>query len=200
MKNVIAVCAVVCDLSSVHAHIAYDEAVSGDASSDPLAPTQVNLQLGTNTFLGSMVSPSDTRDYFTFEIAQGQTLAGIFLLEYTDLNTGGTGNRGFIHIDEGSTSVIPGGGTINEFLGGQHLDRIVAPTPGFNILPLLGGDQRQGGVGFDAPLGPGIYTINIQQTGGNFTGYSVALDVIPAPGSAAFAAFVGIMTIRRRRH
>ncbi len=169
----------------------YDESVDGDLSTDPLNPTVVALDVGVNNISGSVSSPDDTRDYFTFSIAAGQELTGLFLLEYTDLATGGDGNRGFIHLDDGTQSVVPSPTTTLDFLGGAHLDRVAFPSAGDNVLQALAA-APQGGVGFTAPLGPGDYTINVQQTGPPLTGYSLALNVVPEPSSLALFASASI--------
>jgi len=168
----------------------YDEAIDGDLSTDPLAPTSVGLEVGANEVRGTVQSPPDTRDYITFEVAEGELLTGLFLLEYTDVASGGNGDRGYIHIDDGPTSVVPGGGTIFDFLGGSHLDRGIAPDETFNLLEWLSGAPT-GGSGFTAPLGAGAYTINVQQTGAELTRYRLSLVVEslgPTPCNAADVA------------
>jgi len=177
----------------------FDESIDGDLSTDPLAPTPVAFTIGSNVVSGSVVATADTRDYFTFTIAPGQSLTGIFLLDYTDLNTGGNGDRGFAHIDDGVTSVIPSSGTSGDFLGGSHLDRGLFPDAAANVLDRLG-LALQGGVGFGAPLGPGDYTFNVQQTGPELTGYSLSFEVVPAPSTLGALAGFGLLGgLRRRR-
>ncbi|MEM1184532.1 MAG: hypothetical protein AAGI53_05970 [Planctomycetota bacterium] len=143
--------------------MAHGETVSGDLSTDPLAPTSVGLEVGANEVRGTVQAPADALDYFTFEILKGDLLTDLFLLEYTDVAIGGNGDRGYIHID-GPTRVIPGGGTIFDFLGGSHLDRGIAPDETINLLDWLSGAPT-GRSGFTASLGAGAYTINVQQTG-----------------------------------
>jgi hypothetical protein len=176
----------------------HDESINGDLSGDPLAPTPITAGLGSNVVTGSMVNPSDTRDYMTFTVGPGQQLTGIFLLDYTDLNVGGPGNRGFIHIDDGSTSVIPDFSTTDQFLGGSHLDRGLFPTASDNMLDRLA-LAVQGGVGFTTPLGPGDYVVNVQQTGPQLTGYAIDLVIVPAPATAGALALAALASTRRRR-
>lgn len=178
---------------------AYDESMDGDLSTDPLAPTPLSFSLGLNSVTGSVVAAADTRDYFTFDIVPGQLLTGIFLADYTDLDVGGNGNRGFIHIDDGTSSVIPSAGTSSDFLGGSHLDRLIFPTATDNVLTTLSG-APQGGTGFAAPLGPGSYTINVQQTGPQTTGYTLDFEVIPEPTTAALVGLGALaLSLRLRR-
>ena len=52
---------------------AWNEAVDGDLSDDPSAPTAVVLTSGSNMIDGSVTTsaPADTRDYITFTIPPG---------------------------------------------------------------------------------------------------------------------------------
>jgi len=185
-------------VAAASGQVVFDEATDGDLSTDPLAPTGLDLNVGSNIVSGTVTNQGDTRDFFTFEIGAGESLTGIFLLDYTDVDSGGNGDRGFIHIDEGGTSVVPSGGTAGEFLGGSHLDRGLIPDENFNVLERLAG-APQGGTGFIAPLGPGTYTINVQQTGPELTAYALDLVVVPAPGSLAVLGLGGLAAVRRRR-
>ena len=185
-------------VAAASGQVVFDEATDGDLSTDPLAPTGLDLNVGSNIVSGTVTNQGDTRDFFTFEIGAGESLTGIFLLDYTDVDSGGNGDRGFIHIDEGNTSVVPSGGTAGEFLGGSHLDRGLIPDENFNVLERLAG-APQGGTGFTAPLGPGTYTINVQQTGPELTAYALDLVVVPAPGSLAVLGLGGLAAVRRRR-
>lgn len=185
-------------VAAASGQVVFDEATDGDLSTDPLAPTGLDLNVGSNIVSGTVTNQGDTRDFFTFEIGAGESLTGIFLLDYTDVDSGGNGDRGFIHIDEGGASVVPSGGTAGEFLGGSHLDRGLIPDENFNVLERLAG-APQGGTGFIAPLGPGTYTINVQQTGPELTAYALDLVVVPAPGSLAVLGLGGLAAVRRRR-
>ncbi len=184
-------------VSSAYA-ASYVESVNGDLSTLPGAPTFISLDLGTNTVSGTVQASTDTRDYFSFTILPSQTLTGIFLLSYTDVNAGTTGNRGFIHIDDGLSSILPVSGTA--LLGGNHLDRSVYPLATTNVLANLA-TAPLAGSGFTAPLGSGSYTINVQQTGPQLTAYSLSLVVVPEP-SVAVLMLVGLCSavgIRRRK-
>lgn len=164
----------------------YDEAVSGDLSTNPLAPTALSFSPGDNVVTGTVTSgaPSDTRDYFTFTVPAGSQLTGIFLNDWRDFTSGANGNRGFMHIDNGSTSVVPGFDTMLDFLGGTHVDRSVAPTAATNLLNLMAAASA-GGTGFTAPLPAGAYTINIQQAGPQRIRYTVTIALsqpaLPCP-------------------
>ena len=153
----------------------YDEASSGDLSNSATAPTPIALDGDTLTVSGSVQSGSagDTRDYFTFTVGPDQTLVEMNLVTYVDGDTGQTGYRGYVMIGSGATSVVPSFNTRGQFLGGYHLTRSVFPA-GSNMFTLMS-TGSSGGTGFSLPLGPGDYTVNVQQTGPQNNAYSVRL-------------------------
>ena len=160
----------------------YLESVGGDLSNEPGAPTFINLDLGNNIITGSVTSPVDTRDFFSFTLQPGQGLSGIFLLSYLDGTTGLAANTGFIHLDDGLTSILPVSGTA--LLGGNTLNRTNYPLATTNVLTNLA-TAPLAGRGFTAPLVPGDYTINVQQTGSQLNHYSLSLVVVPEPSAAS---------------
>ena len=176
----------------------YVESISGDLSSLAETPTFIPFDLGSNTVSGTVQASSDVRDYFAFTIQPGHSLTGIFLLNYIDGNSGAPGNQGFIHIDEGLTSILPVSGTA--LLGGHHLDREIFPSAATNVLTILSKAPLTGS-GFKVPLGPGSYTINVQQTGPQLTAYALALEVVPEPGVAFLLSIgAGAALAARRRN
>ena len=188
--------ALLCTAGAAHAATAWDEGLSGDLSSDPMAPTTVSFATGVNTVTGSVTSLGDTRDYLTFTIADGQFLTGIVLQQYMDLDTGGPGNRGFYAISAGATSAIPGGATGDSFLAGNHLDPLPAGT---DLLALLETGSLTG-TGLTAPLGPGTYTFLVQQTGPQLSGYTLDFVVVPVPAAVWLfgSGLVALFGMRRR--
>jgi hypothetical protein len=157
------------------APLAYDEGADGDLSSDPAAPTAVELGLGDNTLTGTVTTtaPADTRDYITFEIPHGMQLSALVLVSYRDLPAGTPGNRGFHAINAGATSFVPSAMTEASFLGGDHVDGVAEGT---DLLPALA-DGEPAGTGFAVPLGPGTYSYVIQQTGPQLTRYELSFKV-----------------------
>ncbi len=127
----------------------------------------------------------DTRDYLTFRIPEGATLEAMRLVSYVDGTTGGPADTGYVMIDDGSSSVVPSGGTSSQFLGGSYLDRSRFPSADVNMLDRLS-EGVQGGGGFALPLGPGDYTVNVQQTGGELNVYEIRFEfegiATPCPG------------------
>ncbi|MGI9517599.1 MAG: hypothetical protein ACR2NP_11160 [Pirellulaceae bacterium] len=190
---------VACLAHPVHGDIRWDEGADGDLSNDPLATTPVGFGEGDNEIIGSVADPNDIRDFFTFNIGAGQALTAIYLIEYTDIATGGDGNTGFAHIDDGTQTVIPSAATSGDFLGGTHVDRTIFPNPTDNMLTVMAG-APQGGTGFVAPLFAGDYSFNIQQTGPPLTGYRLNFVVIPEPATGLFMAGLFGAVIIRRRH
>ncbi|MEM7465501.1 MAG: hypothetical protein AAF387_01310 [Pseudomonadota bacterium] len=162
---------------NANATTVWDENLNGDLSTDPLTPTEISLSNGANGISGSVQATGDTRDFFTFTLLSGQQLIGIDLVNYTDLNTSGPGNRGFHAIIDGPTSFIPSGGTAGNFLGGDHLE-----AGDGDLLAALAAAPLAG-TGFAAPLGPGTYTYLVQQTGPQLTGYELNFQVVPLPAS-----------------
>ena len=181
--------------ASAQAATVWNEGSNGDISSSEAAPTSIVFALGNNVILGSVNGGNDNRDYITFTIGAGQSLTGIELLAYDDLNTGAVndGNRGFHAINLGATSFIPSIATSSSFLGGNHLD----PVFGTNLLPSLGAGIA--GTGFTGALGPGTYSYLVQQTGPELTGYSVQFTIVPEPSTLLLSVVGAGMALRRRR-
>jgi hypothetical protein len=89
----------------------------------------------------------------TFTVPEGGTLVALNQLAYFDV-IGGFGNPGYHALIGGATSVVPGFGTANAFLGGAH---VFTNAAGFDMLPELA-DTFTNGTGFSIPLGPGDYS------------------------------------------
>lgn len=174
----------------------WDESIDGDLSSDPNAPTPLFLSLGSNLVHGSVVAPGDVRDYVTFTIPSGQALAGLDLLLYEDVVSGGPGNTGYHAINAGATSLVPDFANGSSFLGGDH---VTAADVGTDRLPDLAA-AILAGTGFTIPLGPGTYSYLIQQTGPPLTGYTLDFVLVPEPSTAMLVAvgLAGVGRLRRR--
>jgi len=128
-------------------------------SNDPLNPTPFVFELGNNEVSGQVAAPRNTRDFFRFSVPIGQQLTAIYLEEWTAEND----NLGYLHLDNGLTTVVPSPETVSDFLGGVHVNRALY-RPNDNLLLALAG-APQGGTGFPAPLPAGDYVFNVQQTG-----------------------------------
>ena len=153
----------------------HDEAMDGDLSNDPAAPTPLKFSAGTNTVTGTVTTtaPADTRDFITFTIAPHHHLTNLRLARYRDLPSGVPGNRGYHALNAGPTSLVPGAANVASFLGGDHVDGVAEGT---DLLPALA-DGMPAGTGFTAPLGPGTYSYVFQQTGPQTSGYTLEFVV-----------------------
>lgn len=170
------------------ADVVYDEAESGDLSDDALAPTVIGAVSDAVLEVRGAVqsgSAGDTRDYFTISVPDGATLEAMRLVTYVDGTTGSDANTGYAMIGEGTESVVPSSSTSSSFLGGSRLSRFYFPDQSVNMLEGFA-SASQGGTGFSLPLGPGDYTINVQQTGSQQNVYGIRLEFegieIPCPG------------------
>jgi hypothetical protein len=85
------------------ASAAWDEAVDGELSGDPAAPTPIELSNGSNVISGSVSNGGrDTRDYVTFTLDAGQKLVALNQLAYFDIpGPGGPGIVGFTRSTSG---------------------------------------------------------------------------------------------------
>lgn len=175
----------------------WDESLNGDLSSSESAPTPISLGIGLHSITGSVsAGAGDTRDFLSFAIAEGQSLAGLLLQTWEDGTVGGPANRGFHAMNFGATSFVPSATTIGSFLGSAHLDFVPAGT---DLLPTLA-LAATGGTGFSTPLGPGTYSYLVQQTGPQINRYAIDFVVTPEPSAALSigSGLVGLSIWRRR--
>ena len=161
------------------AAVVWDESVNGDVSNDPTAPTQMNLSVGTNSFVASM--PGDDLDFFTIHVPTGSVLSGLYNPVYDSLD-----QVSFMAIGPGTSmpaavlSYDPTG-----LLGYTHFGPGVY-DPSENLLvdmslpafPLNG---------FSRPLPAGAYTMWLQQESSVDENYQLdfVVDAVPEPASGA---------------
>ena len=190
IQRSLAATAAIAITATIAADAVYDENVDGDLSNDAAAPTSIGeITTETLSVRGSVRTSSasglDTRDYLTFRIPEGATLEAMRLVTYVAGTTGGPADTGYVMIDDGSSSVVPSGGTSSQFLGGSYLDRGRFSDAEVNMLDRLS-EGAQGGTGFSLPLGPGDYTVNVQQTGSELNVYEIRFEFegisAPCPG------------------
>jgi len=178
---------------SAQAAFVYLESISGDLSGDNNAPTLLHFLPGTNLINGVMgddefgTGPPLDQDFFTFTLAPGEYLTAINVTQFSLL--GGSGS--FFAISRGTSITVDS--TAN------HLSNHLINGLG-DILPTLDSGSYSGGLGLDAPLGPGDYTVWFQETSA-LVPYQIeyVVTAIPEPGTAMLGVVFGIAAVLRRR-
>jgi hypothetical protein len=185
-----------------------DESVIGDLSNDWAAPTSLSFTTGSNRVLGSLVRVSTTSpqdmDYFTFAVPTGNQVLAIDVLPGT--SGGGGGAVSFFGIASG-TSVISPSTTPNSALAAGLLGYTLygSVDVGSNILGRLATSNTlsPAAQGFSV-LGPGNYSIWIQETGpGTFNyGFDIVIGAVPEPATwfLSCAGFAAIALLAQRKH
>lgn len=149
----------------------FEDSFPDTYSNEPQAPTSLSFSAGDNTISGQVAAPRNTRDFVTFSVPEGHELTEIRVDSWQAEGD----NIGFVHIDEGTQTVIPSEDTTLDFLGGAHIStELFGPTD--NLLTSLS-NAVQGGTGFNAPLGAGDYTFNVQQTGPQESTYTLTFVI-----------------------
>lgn len=173
----------------------YNEFVDGDLSNHIAAPTDLGpAGLGVNTVRLSVFEstlPGGDFDVFTFEIRAGQELAGLLMLDYQ-----GFDEVAYLAIAGGATFPVNPNDNPSDFLGGVLFGPAIQAI-GSDLFPLLQ-LPFAGGTGFTGNLGPGWYSVFVQQTG-PLTEVELGFVVIPSPGSIAALGIFGLVGARRRR-
>ncbi len=186
--------------TELSAQVIYDELVDGELSGDNLNPTDLLVfDVGFNTVAGTVVDAlgnDPNVDVFTFDILEGTSLDGIFLNSFNS-----TDNVAFIGIDDTDSfpfnaSQLSNNPNQDEFIGGLLFGNDV----GVNLIDDIGNGF---GSGFTGPLGPGQYTVYLQQLTGATVDYEFGFAVsgVPEPGSGIvlLVAATGIAIRRKRR-
>ena len=195
-------CAVGFCSSSLYGQVvSHIESADGELSGSNLSPTDLAIfGVGTSTVSGTVVDAlgaSPNVDVFTFDVAAGTQLDGIFLNSF-----GSTDDLAFIGINDSASfpfdaPALSGGPDQSQFIGGALFGGSVGP----NLLAGIGGGGI--GSGFTGPLQAGEYTVYLQQLGGATVDYEFGFSVsaVPEPGSGILLglALVGMVAKRRRR-
>ena len=199
-RIVVCIAAIAFCSSHLSAQVVYDEAVDGELSGDNTNPTDLLIfDVGVNTVAGTVVDATGATpnvDVFTFDIAAGTQLDGIFLNVFDSGD-----DLAFFGIDDSNSFPFNAGELGNspdddQFIGGLLFGEQV----GVNLLPSIGNGNI--GSGFSGPLGEGEYTVYLQQLGGTTVDYEFGFSVaVPEPGSGIvlILAMAGLVTRRRRR-
>ena len=191
--------------TSANAQVVFDDAVNGNASGDGDAPTEVTFSLGSNIINGTVTSPDNTRNYYTFTIGAGQELSAINLdsisVSVGDPVVDNPADPGFFALVAGTTSVVPNSSDdLPDFvnLGG---DLFAPADAGADLLARIADGGISSGSGF-SNIGAGDYTFVIQQTGPEASSFSLDFQVttaVPEPTSGILLAGLGLVGLARRR-
>jgi hypothetical protein len=189
-------CVAALNLGRSFGAVVYDESISGDLSNSGLTPTTLTVGAGENVVLATYgIGAAVDRDYFTFTVPSGLSLAAISILADQTSDPG----TAFIGVQSGPQVTLP----VNPpdatgLLGWLHF------TAGSgNIINDLGVPD-QGSSGFTPPLASGSYSFWVQELApGSFT-YALDFQLLPAtapdsgPGMFAFAGLFGILACVRK--
>jgi hypothetical protein len=188
--------------------VTWDEAVNGEFSKSPLAPTPVTFVGGGNDILGTdgpsgPAGPTTTNpDFFTFNVPVGLALTAITVLPGT--MSAGIDNVSFIGIEGGTQITLPRPApSAAGLLGWWHFG---PGDIGTDILPEMG-IPADGSSGFTPPLGAGDYAIWIMEVDNSGCsphcryGFDFALAAVPEPASSTglLTGLALLAALRRHR-
>jgi hypothetical protein len=186
----------------------YDEAVSGDLSNNPAAPTALTLTPGSNSVIGTVngFDNGDGQDWVSFTIPTGFVMTSYVNSKY--VSTDPQGFTGFQFGSSFSGDPFVAGSYAGYAHFGTDVDNPLPPssTVGVNLLPLMANPSFSvGATGFTSPLAAGTYTFLIQQGDPTTTSYQFDMNVrsvsVPEPGSSLCLLGIGglaILALRRR--
>ena len=184
----------------------YDEAVSGDLSNNPLAPTALTLMPGLNSVIGTVngfpPGGTDPQDWVSFTIP-----TGFVMTSYVNSKYDSTDEQGFTGFQFGS-SFLGDVFTAGSYAGYAHFGTGAtnpdgsppSSTVGVNLLPLMANPNfAPGTTGFTPPLRAGTYTFLIQQGDPVTTSYQFDMNVrsvsVPEPGSSLCLFVMGSLAM-----
>jgi len=150
----------------------FAEDALGDFSGNGAAPTDIGtLALGTTVVTATQQGDPRDIDYVTFTVPEGMQLSGLTGVAYE----AAPGNLAFLGIERGAVAVTdPAAADASTLLGGLAYGHYVVSVDILDIVGSLSGAQ-----GFDGPLGPGEYTLWLNQTGPTST-VSLGLELTEA--------------------
>ena len=155
----------------------YDEGIDGDLSGTVGSPTSLGtLGVGSHNLVAT--SGAGDFDLLTFSIAPGTSFDSLVLGSYSGPSVS------FAGMQIGSVWTEGLGAAINapNLLGWAHFG---GAQVGTDILDDIGAGA--GAAGFGPPLGPGDYTMLLQDTGGSVN-YGMTFVVTPEPATLLMAA------------
>jgi len=165
-------------------------APGSDFSGSFSAPTTLgSTTVGINTVTGAVTAGSNNdRDYFTFQVPSGQELISI---GFSELN----GTNHFFGFNDGATAENAAG---DFFIATLVSDTQVAD----NLLQTLSAGGSFGGAGVPAALGPGDYSILINETAEaqipvNYE-FTIETAAIPEPSTVFLLGLMAFAGLYRR--
>jgi PEP-CTERM motif len=179
--------------STASAVVVWDESVNGDVSNNPVAPTSINLAVGTNSFVATM--PGDDLDFITINVPANSQFSALIQGPYDSFD-----QISFIAIGPGSqlpASILtydPTGLLGYTHFGPGQFDE------GTDLLPQLA-VASFGVPGFATPLPSGAYSFWIQQESSIATSYRLdfVVTAVPEPASSVLFLLAGVGALCRRR-
>lgn len=183
----------------------WNEAINGDLSGNPLAPTAISLSPGPNDIIGGAGNPVGSppgfrQAFFTFTVPMGYSLTSLIAVSVVLQNPLDT--VAFIGLQSGpqiTVNVDPPYTNAAGLLGWRH----VAPSDdGMNILPAMG-TAGDGATGFMGPLSAGPYSVWIQDDLPVNYDFRFNISPVPEPGTivlmlTGLAMLTGLRLHRRR--
>ena len=175
-------------VQTAFAVVMWDDTVNGDLSNNRLAPTALNIGIGSNT-VRARTQGSD-REYFKFTIAQGQELYDMWHTEYISQDF-----TMFLAVQRGATfTETASNPNPNNLLGYSHIGDSTYDISIFNMM-----GAAPGATGFSGPLQAGTYTFWAQQQGSVST-WTMDFRVRAVPEPATLSVLgVGFAALIRRK-
>ena len=169
----------------------WDEGLNGDLSGDQAAPTDLTVGLGTNSITGT--SQNLDRDFFTITVPDGARFTQLLLTSFDS-----TDDLAFFAIQSGP-EITGDLFTADDLLGWLHPSATFVGTDILDDVAL-----GVGAIGFTTPLGPGTYTLWLQQGDPELVtyGFDVIIEPVAVPEPSMLMLFVlglGALAVTRRR-
>jgi len=193
----VAVVALAISSTPSSAAVVWDESLNGDLSNAQGTPTALILEEGINTLAGKVSSPSDSQDFVSLFVPAGQFLSSIILTVYTSAD-----GKAFTGVQAGS-SFVGSPFSASSYAGYAHFGSGATngAVVGADVLAIMADPALAvGATGLSIPLGTGVYTFLIQQTGTSLTSYQFDYEVVPEPSTCMLtAAGIAVIAWWRRR-
>jgi hypothetical protein len=191
------------------AAVIHDEAIDGDLSDEPSAPTPLRLAPGSNVVRGStdVATPVEwDAEFFSVALVAPWEVAALQLVDYMQTaQTAADGLPGqladggaFLAVEPGDTFDDPDAGSL--MIGAALIGVREGRRQGADLLAALGLERDYWEQGFTPPLPSGEYTFWYQQTRGATTyAFDIVVTPIPAAAPLIASAMLALVWLRRRQ-